>query len=280
MSKIITGNFINSLPEGNILLLFLNNEELCYAVADKATLTYNAFDVVKFAEGDSPLLKLKELLNTSEILATANYRKVIFCSGFRKSTIVPSALFDEQNLKQQLGFSHELVHDDEILTDDIATLQAVNIYAVPNTILKLLSDQYNNLEVYHSSTSTITYLLANRTEHKSKSIFVIVHEKYFEVIIIDGYQLTFYNTFSYTNNEEFVYYILFVCEQLTIDPSETGITFSGTITEQSEKFILISKYFSNVSLSNRPDNFIYPDEFSILPGTFHYYLFSQLICVS
>lgn len=280
MSKIVSGNYRNSLPEGNFLLLFINNEEISCAVADRRSSTFIAFESFKIIEGEQPITALSNALNNSEILSIQNYRKVVFCSGFRKSTIIPEALFDSTNIKDQLQFSVSLNSDDEVLVDEIQPIQAVNVFAVPESIHQLLSNHFSNLEIHHSSTATVSYLLASRQNYNEKRVSVIVHESYFEIIVTQDTQLLFYNSFNYFTDEEFVYYILFVCEQLNLNPESTNIYFAGNILEDESGFTLVSKYFPKSKLANRPESFNYSEDFEILPVTFHYQLFSQLICVS
>lgn len=280
MSKIISGNYNNNLPEGNILLLFINDKEISCAVADKSTLEFIALDSFPVPEGITPQSILESNLATSDILSPSNYRNVICCSGFRRSTIIPEALYDPENITDQLQFSNSIESGDEILVDVIPQIQAVNIFAIPNSIHQLLTQHYNNLEVHHSSTATITYLLANRQTNNSPVATVIVYESYFEIIVTNGAELVLYNSYDFFSDEEFVYYLLFVCEQLNMNPATTEITFSGIIPFEHSGYKLASNYFPKSKMASRPDNFSYPGEFDILPGTFHFQLFSQLICAS
>jgi len=279
VEKILSDEFLTSVPESNILLLYINDEEISCVIADKKSSGFIAFETYTIEPESNPATTLKQLISTSSLLRHSNYRKVIFCSGFRRSTIIPEALFDPGQLKEQLSFSTFTGDDDELFSDEVGVIHAVNIFAVPESVYKLVTNHFDNTEVHHSSTASVTAFISEHKSGDGKYLYVIVHQSYLEIFVIHNSGLLFYNTFNYTTDEELVYYILFVSEQLNINTETGHLYLSGYISEDDNSFKLVSKYIGNVHISEKPSNYRFTYEFQLLPRGFANYLFNQMVCV-
>lgn len=57
-----------------------------------------------------------------------------------------------------------------------------------------------------------------------------------DIVVIREEQLLLCNTFDYQTKEDFIYYILFVAEQLQLDPESVPVTFLGNITKEDPRY--------------------------------------------
>ena len=73
-------------------------------------------------------------------------------------------------------------------------------------------------------------------------------------------KLLLYNTFEYNTNEDFIYYILFVLEQLNLNPETINLVFLSDVIENDELHSIAYKYIRNVTFGNRNDTFTYKEE--------------------
>jgi hypothetical protein len=69
-------------------------------------------------------------------------------------------------------------------------------------------------------------------------------EGHFE-IIIQNQKLLFFNSFDYQTPEDFIYYVLFTAEQLSLNPENFPLELIGNIDSESH-FKIAYKYIRNV----------------------------------
>lgn len=279
-TKIISGSFSEHLCSAYELYIFISESEISCAVADKKNHIFIAVESWEIAEVITPAEFLHATLEESEILRNNNFRSVICCSGFRTCTIVPDPLFTPETAKDQLLLSSVVNGSDEILIDEIQLIQAKVIFAVPFEIYNIIASYFTNVEFHHTVTATTGYLISNRRNIVDHVVNVNIHSSFFEVIVTKGSQLIIYNNFNYQSAEEVVYYILFICEQLHLNPETVQLQFSGKLQADDALYILSGKYFRKVGFSPRPGNYSYDMSLNEIPEHAHFNLFSQVVCAS
>ena len=102
------------------------------------------------------------------------------------STLVPNALFEEDRKRMYLKFNATLQGDELVLVDEIKSLDAKNVFAIPVSIKSKLDSQYNNVTYHHSSSTLIDTLVSNNKNQTGKKLYVHVQSTHFETILVDG----------------------------------------------------------------------------------------------
>jgi len=85
-----------------------------------------------------------------------------------------------------------------------------------------------------SSTKTICYAYVSKNE--------------IALAVINQKKVLLYNQFQYHTKEDFLYYILFVYEQLHLNPEEHKLKLFGKIEEDSNLFEICYKYIKKVKV--------------------------------
>jgi hypothetical protein len=279
-TKIISGSFSEHLTSAYELFIFISEKEISCAVADKKNHLFIALESWDAVDSVSVSEFLNTTLKESEILRNQNFRSVICCSGFKSCTIVPDPLFTPESAKDQLQLSTTFQNSDEIIIDDLHALQAKIIFAVPGELLTVLASHFRNLEMHHTATAVAGYLVAQRKNSTEKVINIILHNSYFEAYVTAGSKLILNNQYTFHSAEEMIYYLLFICEQLHINPETVDMNISGNISSGDHLIAMAGNYFRNINFSGRPENYAYDLDFLELPSHFHFNLFCQVICAS
>src|SRR2546421_440654 len=97
--------------------------------------------------------------------------------------------------------------------------------------------------------------------NKSKKVFANFHSSYFEIVILEGRGLLFCNAFKYKTSEDIAYYILFVYEQLHLNPEEIELILSGEIEKTAKEHSLLYNYIRNIKFDTLHENFKYSYKF-------------------
>lgn len=261
------------------LLLQIGISDIQVAVQDKQKNKYialekynisNAYNFEAVAELFDSLLKESKLINHK-------FQSVACIVVNNLSTLVPNALYEDDRKKMYLKFNASLEGNEFIVVDEIRSLDAKNVFALPFSLKAKLDSQYNNIKYHHASSTLIDTLVANNKNQTGKKLFVHIQETHFETLLIDGKNLIFYNTFNYHSPEDFIYYLLFAFEQLQLNPEKIETILLGEIEKSSAVYGVAQKYIRTLKFAERSVDADYSYQLQTLPKHFYFTLFNNYL---
>src|SRR5688572_8679154 len=252
--KIKDPSIQEDFPGSYNLFIFVSHDEISFAVADKNSRLFVALESWSLSEDDLfSETSLNCIRETSSLFGNFIYSRVICCTGFLSATLVPKPLFEPASASDHFQFANQNLPGNKFMIDELHHLEAANIFAIPDFVYKTITSWFNHAEFHHSSTAVIDFLLTANRNLKEELITVIVHTSFIEIVVTKGRQLVLYNHFKYDSPEELVYYLLFVCEQLHLNPDHVILKYTGEIQETDAAFQLSTKYIRNSALATRPE---------------------------
>lgn len=180
----------------------------------------------------------------------ADFNEINVIHKNQLATVVPNEYFDKNELKTYLDYTIKTLENDHIVFDELAVINAKNVYIPFVNINNYLFQNFGSFVFKHHSTILIEKLLSYHEKNTDKHFFVNVSSKDIDIIVIKNNALTLYNSFSFNTKEDFIYYILFVAEQLEMNPEEFSLTFLGAITKDSELYDIAYKYVRYIEFIN------------------------------
>lgn len=213
--------------------------------------------------------QLTMLLGSLESLKKS-FRQVHIAMENPKSTLVPKALFEEMDKNIWLTFNHPVVDNEVCRADELPPAEAILLYAVPAEILSVLTTTFPEATVFNASGQLINSLLyATRAAARDGVLYAHVQGAWVELVYLEEGQPKFFNIFSYQTREDLAYYVIFVIEQLGLNPDTTVLVLLGDIERESDHFELLYRYIRNIRLI---DNSIMLESGQIADGIpFHKY---------
>ncbi|MDB4048532.1 DUF3822 family protein [Polaribacter sp.] len=198
------------------------------------------------------LLKIKDIFNTDTQLQN-DFSSVLVIHQNNLSVLVPNRYFNEKELASYLNFNVKKLTIDYVAFDHLKVLESKNIYIPYVNINNYLFQNFGEFEYKHHSTVFIEKLL-NITDNIEKTMYVNVSKTSLDIVVIENNQLILFNTFSYNTKEDFIYYILFVAEQLNLNVNEFSLHFTGKVNIEDAIYKITYKYIKNVYFleSNNP----------------------------
>ncbi len=259
------------------LLMQLSLDNALITVYEKSNNKYIAFENYTFQNiftFDGLAELLDALMNKSKLIKH-KYKSVKCVIVNSLSTLVPNALYEEERKKMYLKFNTSLEGDEMVLTDDLKSMDAKNIFALHLSIKSKLDYQFQNISYHHVSSALIDTLVLQNKNQTDKKLVVHVQQTCLQVVVTDGKNLLFYNSFNYQTAEDFVYYLLFVCEQLQLNPETTELVLLGEIERNSTIYALIQKYIRKVKFGERNDGAQYSYQLQTIPSHYYFTLFNN-----
>lgn len=213
--------------------------------------------------------QLTNLLGSLESLKKV-FREVCIAVEHSKSTLVPKAFFEEDDKATWLAFNHLVASYELCRKDELPPAKAVMLYALPGNILSVMSTAFPEATIFNASGRLISSLLsATKEAARDGVLYANVHGPWVELVYLEEGQLKYFNIFSYKTREDLAYYIIFVIEQLGLNPDTTVLVLMGDIESESDHFELLYRYIRNIRLI---DNSIMLEHPQIVAGIpFHRY---------
>jgi len=196
----------------------------------------------------------------------------------QRSTLIPTAIFQQDKLELFHQYNFTKQEEDLFFSDNLINLSAKNIYSIPDYIYQLF-EGFKNVSFSHASSTLIEAALLQSKKEKAISLVdVHVLPNSFQIIAIKNQQLELYNSFTYQTSEDFLYYLLFVLDQLKIDNEKATIRLLGEVEKNSTIYNMLHQYINTITFGNRPDSLKFSYILEEIPKHFHYSLFNQYLC--
>lgn len=237
-------------PEDTHLSIQLSLDGFSFCIVNEISDEINSLHYRSFPDYTyTPLkhLKFVEEVFKTEPLLSQKYNSVNITHVNDLSTFVPKALFDENNLPGYLKYSHKIYKNDFITFDTIPNHDLINVYIPYVNINNYFLERFGSFNYEHSSTVFVKNLLDTYKFSEHPHMFVMVDHDHFEILAIADNNLQLYNSFSYKTPEDFIYYVLFVAEQLDFNPREFELFFLGKTVANDPIYQIAFKYVKNIA---------------------------------
>jgi hypothetical protein len=262
-----------SFSEANLqnhdLVLLVSGQSCAYSIFDHRS---NRFILLESYD-----IPLHEVVSQTRWLGDP-FQSVRIIVENTRSTLIPEPLFEETEKETYLNFSTDAEPGRIVLYDRLATLEIINIFEVDNFLLEQVNRFFPGAKICHVSTHLIESLWMNfKNLITDKRIFLYLREEAFHMMIFDRKQLSYSNAFHFKTPEDFIYFVIFVMEQMNLNPEEIPVTLLGNISKKSPCYELIFKYVRNIDFASRSESTIYSYIFDDLPGHSFYPLVNPIL---
>lgn len=267
---------------GDCCLYFqLSSESLCFTILHTLRnkyLSIESVDFGKFLSAESFATALTTYIQNHQWL-TLPFKEIVIYYEATESTLIPTPLFTNEETGNFAHFNFDPAPTQQVLNDKIQNLDAHIVYAVPKVLLNLFTEVFSTYTlVCHAGRFIDLALLANKITPIQKKIFLNVRRSFVDITIPEGSKLLFYNSFEFRTREDFLYYLIFVMEQLAIHPEETELMLSGFIEKNTPMFDIFFKYVKNIRFVSKSDAFKYSYLLDEIPEHYFFNLLNGRLC--
>jgi|TARA_B110000116_G_scaffold118992_1_gene103113 hypothetical protein len=266
----------NLLTEKCHLSVEIGLNNFSYCLFDTLTFTYILLKKFDFQAKDikESCEKITNIIASEDLLQKEFYSSSLAFNNF-PSTLVPTPFYKEEKNREILSFNHEI---EEVLTDKMHQMDAVNIYSVPIDLLNLINKSFPNTQKKCNSSILIDQLLLQNEKTEKTIVYASIEKKKLEVCVLSENKLEFHNSFTTDTKEDLLYFLLFSMEQLGLSPEKTELVLLDDILKSDEKYNLLYEYVRNISFGNRSENLNFTKELESIKSHQYFCLFSQLLC--
>lgn len=259
---------LNDIKELSIQI-HLNGLSFC--ILNISTNTVEFLHSIEFEKKLTPVDVLNHLKTelSSNTVFSQDFNALIVIHQNELATLVPAAFYDESIQAHYLKFNSKILRTDFITADDIAINDSVNVYVPYININNYIFETFGEFIYKHSSSVLIESILKNSANSEDLVVYINTNINSIEVLVVDKGQLQLFNVFEYHSKEDFIYYILFIFEQLHLNVETTLVKLSGIINKDDERYNVLYTYVRHVDFVSSHFNFKFAD--TIDKGALHHH---------
>lgn len=272
-------SYSSSSAEKYHLSLQISEDRLLYVLINTTENKLICLEEYKYEFCNTPQ-QLEERLKKIFIIGffRLNFKSISVYYVGKIFSFVPYDLYEKTEEIQLLKLNFRLQPGSNTHRDKLSSIEAYNVYSIPEFLPKLLHTTFVSYQLRHYSTSLIQHLLNLNQAEKEKKIYLNVQKHHFEMLLAKEGKLLFFNRFEYSNAEDFLYFLLYAMEKLNQSNEHTGVFLAGEIETSSELYALLYKYIKDLKMLSRPENIEYTAVLRNMPKNYYFNLFSQYLC--
>lgn len=227
----------------------LNGLSFCTKNIDKTVITLVHKDFDMQLSPELVLEKIKMYFDTlPELQQDFKIIEVIYQNDLY--TLVPAALFDEGMLKEYLSTNIKVLDTDFIAFDELPQCDIVTAYVPYANINNYFFENFGSFTYKHSASILVETLSRYEKHATQQCIYVNINSVSFDCIAFDQGKFILCNTFNCESKEDFLYYLMFVVEQLGFNPEVFELVFIGTVTVEDPYFTIAYQYIRHLRIGS------------------------------
>ena len=235
----------------------------------------NSLEILALESYNNSLSKLESNIEKNRWLKQ-DYASTNITLNTKKYVLIPKLLYKNEDRNKYLKLNHINTEQLESLSDEVKSIESFVVYGISKAEQDIISTFFPKSTIKHISSIHITNMLAKYKNCEEKTMIINVDYKQIHITVLDHTKLIFFNVFNYKTAYDCVYYTLFVCEQLELNPEHLSVELMGEIKKESELYNLIYTYIRYVNFAKRSVN-LSPNIDSLLEHE-HYTLLHQHLC--
>jgi len=199
--------------------------------------------------------KIGEIMQNDDFL-NCKYKKTTIVAVAEKSTLVPIQFYDPEKKDDYFRHNHSLENNAVIIANKIALPEAYTVFEVSNSVHDAVASRYPNITPVHHLKPLLNHVYRTGRSFKDDYIHLHVEKDFFNLIIVNSYDLKFCNSFNYRNINDILYYVMNVLKSFEIN-RETAIHLSGLMERYDDLTSAFSTYIRRLKFSQPSGNFTF-----------------------
>lgn len=242
------------------LSIQVNLNGLSFCILNRTTNTVEYLSTTTFEYKLTPfdtLNRLKTELSSNTVFSD-EFDAVNVIHQNELATLIPQELYDDNHKADYLKFNAKILKTDYITHDTIAVNDSVNVYIPYVNINNYIFETFGEFVYKHASTVFIGAIFQKASD--KPKVYLNVNKSTIETVVVDNGKLQLFNVFEYYSKEDFIYYVLFVFEQLKLDVETTKVELSGNVVKDDELYDILYTYVRHVDFAPTNFNFNFSEQ--------------------
>lgn len=193
-------------------------------------------------------------------------------------TLVPGALFDPDQSRPYLELMFGPLPGQRVMANPVEVMDAHQVFAVQDEIAVPIGVHFPRVQLVSHATVLIQAIWAHHGRMHLLKVFLNIRNEAMDIMVFDGRQVSFFNTFAWRSPEDILYYLVFVMEQLNLNPEQVPVVVSGETEGKGSLMDLMFTYIRHVEFAKRTTTYRYSAVLDEIAPHSGFLLFNMLTC--
>jgi len=225
MRYTIPDTFDPERSERYVLNLRISLKGCSFALYDPLSDGSYHYQEVAYNRKLTPIANLKEFFFDNSFLSLS-YKKLQVITYSSLFTCVPSVLYEEKDKEKITAFNFS-EKPDKIVTQSLPQSKIQLIYGVNPEVYDFLHRSLSNPQFIHHCSPLISYFQGRSRMGNVKKMIVNPQEDSVDVLCFSQSELLLINNFSCKDEEDMIYYILYIWKHLQLNQLGDHLMITG-----------------------------------------------------
>ena len=257
-STVTSPRFSWRMSESYYMSIQLSLDGLSFCILDPVTNIFHSLTEVSYDKEDANFAQQEQYILSCPDMQR-KFRKVLICIDSPAFSLMPISLYDESRIRSVLALTGiNVANDDKILRNNIDLANSTTAFTVPNFLYFFLKNQFAGAEIFHSTTPIVSSMLLKRQGGAlGTQMNIAFGAKDMTVVVAKDNELLLCNRFYCKEALDYVYMLLYIAEQLSLDIKTTQVTVHGRIASDDIRVRQLRKFIRLVQMAQIPQYFSY-----------------------
>lgn len=223
----------------------LNSDGFTVSIHHEETRKIHLIHQYSLATSLSDKEKINQIVKIDNEL-NINCRKKIFYYHTQINTQIPEDYYTKENKDNILPLLTPKSETSTLLSEWIDAYKFHNLSVWDKTLLENIEESFPEFTI--KTCISNLFNLLHTFDKSEKKVILFIDNRRFTILAAEKNSFLGTNSFSFTNEADFVYYIVYFIRKIFIRTDNIHISVGGNIEEQSVLFQSIKKYFKQLSI--------------------------------
>lgn len=179
------------------------------------------------------------------------FKNVHILLDYPEVTSVPSALYDENKKENAFNFQYDISPREFVVNNHCSAYGLETLFPIPRNVYEYFGAHFTHYHFVHR----LTLLLhqANKGKNQGKEQLYIAYTKdHFTVVGIRNHGLIYHNIFNLNCDEDLIYFLLLVFQELKFDQYLAQVYIDGPLAQKHPSIGVIKEYIQHVFFMTSP----------------------------
>ena len=188
---------------------------------------------------------LKNSIFTNPCFSYAYQSFHVICVS-EKYTMAADHVFVEQEKDRLFAYCHQKAKSLKVFAQPIKALNTFILFGIDNEVYAFLVRSLANPVFVHSLSPLLLAWHKKSLTVSSKLMHVVIHESTMDILCVEQGDLLFLNSYDFDNDNDILYYIMYICKQTGFNQLEDHLTMNGNQSRCRSALSIVNKYIKRV----------------------------------
>jgi hypothetical protein len=163
-----------------------------------------------------------------------------------KYTLVPDSVFSEKDKNQLFSYCFPVDKDSKVLAQPLTDFYSSLLFCMDNETYEFMVRSLIDPHFIHFLSPMLVDWRKKSLGCYPKQIYIVIQDTMLHIVCFEQGELLFMNSFGYETGNDIIYFIMYVCKQLSVNQLEDPVFFYGDKAICRKVLPVIKNYMEQV----------------------------------